>query len=82
MKRIDTTRRVEDMRHYNDQNPNVNPGRTRSRAPRMVRQEPYSGQVRTIMVAAPEQRTADRSGRQINGAPLPIAQRQGAKKYE
>lgn len=82
MKKGDSTRRVEDLRHYNDQNPNVNPGRTRSRAPQMVREGEYTGQLRTILIAAPRAKVAEVSGREINGAPLPIKQAVGGRRYE
>lgn len=65
------------MRHYNDQNPNINPARTRARAPQMVREPQFSGQLRTILVSAPASKTASKVGRKAAGLPVPVRQAVG-----
>ena len=78
MQKSVSTRRVENMRHYNDQNPNINPARARARAPQMVREQEYTGQLRTIIVSAPAAKPASGAvGRKFAGLPVPVRQAVG-----
>lgn len=78
-----STRRVTDMRHYNDQNPNLNPATARGRVPQLVRGDGYHGEVRTIIISAAKMRPAQAAGRTINGVQVPARQAVGVKrKYE
>lgn len=73
------TRRVTNLRHYNDQNPNVNPARTRATAPQMVREAPYFGVVRTVIIRPTVTKEVNVSGREVNGVPMPVVQKVRSK---
>ena len=78
MLHFSNTRRVTNLRHFNDQNPLAADMYLLAQIARPVRSLPEHGQVRSIIARAPQMRVAQQAN-VINGAPTPS---RGSKRYE